>query len=427
MSAPPRVAVAVSGGLDSTALLHCTARLAARAGVEVHALHVHHGLQAGADAWMAQVAAQCRRWSRGGHPIAFHGRRIVERPAQGDSIEAWARRQRYLVLADMAIGAGCALVLLAHHRRDQAETVWLQALRGAGPAGLAAMPRMVERQGLTWGRPWLDQPREAVEAYARRWRLRFVVDPSNTDPRHARSRLRSRLWPTLLDAFGDAETTLGAVARRAHEAHVIIDEVAREDARMVTDERGLRVPAWAGLTVARQGNVLRHWLARELAGAVPESLVQRLLRELPALPTGRWPAGEAELGLHAGYLKRLIAVAAGPDTPMTIDLSRPGLHSLLPWPGSIQVEPVLQGGVPAVLLQRAELRSRQGGEQFQSHPRSIARSLKKQYQAQGVPAWRRDGPLVFAGDALVWVPGLGLDARVGSIPGEPRVQLHWQA
>ena len=191
---PARVAVAASGGLDSTALLHFTARIAARCGLQVHALHVHHGLHADAGAWMAQVARQCRRW--GG--ITFHGHRVQEQPAAGDSVEAWARRVRYQALAQMARAADCSLVLLAHHRRDQAETVWLQALRGAGPAGLAAMPRVVCREGLTWARPWLDQPREAIAAYARRHRLQYVIDPANGDDRYARSRLRSRLWPALL-------------------------------------------------------------------------------------------------------------------------------------------------------------------------------------------------------------------------------------
>ena len=156
---PPAVAVAASGGRDSTALLHATARAARDLGLEVHALHVHHGLVADADAWLERLEAQCRRWRAAGLPVHFHSTRLDGRPARGESVEAWARRERYQALAAMARHAGCALVLLAHHRRDQAETFLLQALRGAGPAGLAAMPRRAERAGLTWARPWLAQPR----------------------------------------------------------------------------------------------------------------------------------------------------------------------------------------------------------------------------------------------------------------------------
>ena len=423
MNLPARVAVAVSGGLDSTALLHCTGRLAARLGVEVHALHVHHGLQPAADAWQAQVAAQCRRWGSAGMPIHFHGHRVGERPAAGDSIEAWARRVRYRALADMARAAGCALVLLAHHRRDQAETVLLQALRGAGPAGLSAMPVQADRQGLTWARPWLAQPREAIEAYARRWRLSHVTDPSNADERYARSRLRQAVWPALTAAFGDADVALAATARRAQEARAIVDEVALSDLVQVSGGTGLNVTAWLALSAARRANVLRHWLLRAGVVAAPESLVQRLLAELPDRRAGAWPAGASPLRLHRGVLAVVPQAPAAVVEVIAIDLSRTGQHPLPPWPGAMRVDPVRQGGVPAALLRQAELRPRQGGEQFQAHPSGPPRSLKKQFQDRGVPAWQRDGPLVWAEGRLVFVPGLGIDARAAALPGQPRVQL----
>ena len=147
--APPRVGVACSGGRDSTALLHATARAAASLGLEVRALHVHHGLLPEADAWWRALEGRCRRWRRAGWPVAFCGARVPGRPAPGDSIEAWARRARYRALAELAQGEGITLVLLAHHRRDQAETVLLQALRGAGAPGLSAMPKVVVREGIT--------------------------------------------------------------------------------------------------------------------------------------------------------------------------------------------------------------------------------------------------------------------------------------
>lgn len=422
----PRLAVAVSGGIDSIALLHCTARLCAAAGAQVHALHVHHGLHADADAWMDQVAAQCRRWARAGRPVQFHGHRITERPAPGDSVEAWARSVRYDALAALAQQAGCGLVLLAQHRRDQAETVLLQALRGAGPAGLAAMPRQFQRGGLTWLRPWLDQPRVAIEAYARRWRLSFVQDPANADDRFARSRLRQRLWPQLQALFPDAETALSAVARRAQEVRALVDEVAAADAARAGDAQGLNVPVWLALSAARRAALLRHWLRLSLPGAVPETLVQRLLLELPSARAAHWPAPGASLWRHGDHL-----CAVPPREPVraearAIDLVRPGVHALSPWPGAIRVEAVATGGVPVVDLQGAQLRLRQGGERFQRHAAGPPRSLKKQFQDLGVPAWQRDVPIVEAQGRLVFVPGLGTDARVLARPGSPRVRLHWQ-
>jgi tRNA(Ile)-lysidine synthase len=392
--------------------------------VQVHALHVHHGLHADADAWMAQVAAQCRRWRRAGSRMPFHGHRVHRAAA--------ARRQRRGLGAPRALrGTGrhgaCGrlrLVLLAHHRRDQAETVLLQALRGAGPAGLAAMPREAER-----GRPDLGAALAAPAAQrhrglCRRWRLSFVADPANADDRHARSRLRQQLWPALTGAFADAETTLLAVARRAQEARAILAQVAQQDLQGVADGQGLRLAAWLALPAPRQANVLRHWL--HLLEPVPETLVLRLQAELPVARSGAaWPLGARQLRLHKGRLAVVAAAASVDATQRAIDLGRPGRFELSPWAGALCVEPVRAGGVPADALRHAELRARHGGEQFQARAGGMARSLKKQFQAHDVPAWQREVPLVYAQGQLVFVPGLGTDARALAWPGSPRVQLRW--
>lgn len=423
-----RLAVAASGGLDSTALLHCVHRLCLPFGIEVHALHVNHGLHPDAAAWQQQLRRQCARWSRPGAPLVFTATRLAGGPPKGESIEAWARHERYAALAAMARAQGCRVVLLAHHRRDQAETVLLQALRGGGPRGLAAMPREAERDGLLWLRPWLSQPRSRIEAYVRRWRLAHVEDPGNVDRRFARNRLRHAVWPALAASFPDAEAALARLARRASEAAEVAAVMADIDARQVLDAGVLLVGPWSALGPGRRANLLRHWLGGMLAGPVPESLVERLLAELPACLAARWPAGEHnELRLHRG---RLTVARASPDAPprlaeRAIDLGRPGVYAAVPWPGRFEVAASPSGGVPASVLRQARLCARHGGEQFQAEPAARPRSLKKQFQAAGVPAWERDGPLVYAGDRLVFVPGLGLDARARGGSGEERLTLRW--
>jgi tRNA(Ile)-lysidine synthase len=296
-----RVAVACSGGRDSTALLHCTLKAARPLGVEVVALHVHHGLMPQADAWLAQVRGQSRRWG-----AAFSSRRLQDRPAPGDSVEAWARRERYRALAEMAHEADCPLVLLAHHRRDQAETWLLQALRSGGPRGLSAMPRSAQRQGLTWARPWLEMPRDWIDAYVQRHRLAHADDHSNHDPRFARSRLRLSVWPALLEAYPHAEVALAGAARQAQQAAALADEVAALDLPAVQDGAGLNVKRWCELPPARRRNALRAWLAmlpEAQAAGVPMSLVDRLLRELPgARGASRWPTPQGALRLQRGVL-----------------------------------------------------------------------------------------------------------------------------
>lgn len=423
-----RVAVAASGGRDSTALLHATCRSARDLGLEVVALHVHHGLMPQADAWLAHVQRQCARWARAGMPVRFEAYRVTQRPGAGDSVEAWARRQRYRALAQLAKEQGADLVLLAHHRRDQAETVLLQALRGAGPAGLAAMPRSAVREGITWCRPWRDLPRSAIEAYVRRHHLAHVEDETNHDPRLARSRLRHEVWPALEAAFPEAEVVLGHVAARAHEAAQVLGDMAAQDlAACAPDGDALALAPWRALGPARRANALRHWLGARLAGGVPESLIARLVDELPGARTGHaWPAGHGLLRLHRGVCSLVPAVPAPDGGRRVVDLSATGVHAWPDWAGALVVEPSRRGGVPAALLARAELAPRQGGEQFQHAAGGMPRSLKKSYQAAGLGVDARTGPLVHVDGQLVFVPGLGLDARMVALPGQPRRRLSWR-
>lgn len=300
--------MAVSGGRDSTALLHLTLRLANATGLRVHALHVHHGLQAQADDWARQVRRQCQRW---GVPCTV--RRLEGAPAPAESVEAWARRGRYAALAGMAREAGSDTVLLAHHRRDQAETVLLQLMRGAGARGLAAMPAQAWRDGIHWLRPWLNQPRERIQAYVRRHRLRHVDDPSNDDPRWARNRLRQEAWTSLAEAFPAAEAALATAARRSADEARALAELAGMDASTVLDAGGaLLKSAWLALSPARQTLVLRHVLEAWTGQGATETLVRRLVEELPRCPSGAWPAPGGLLTLRGGRLRYAVQRPVGP-------------------------------------------------------------------------------------------------------------------
>ena len=421
------VGVAYSGGRDSTALLHATLAAAQAAGIEVVALHVHHGLHPHADAWLAHCRARCARWARAGRPVRFAFERLTGTPSRGESIEAWARAGRYRALAAMAHAHGCALVLLAQHRRDQAETVLLQALRGAGMAGLSAMPAGVSRDGIAWHRPWLDQPSQAIDAYVRRHRLRHIEDASNADPRHARNRLRRDVWPALLSAFPEAETALATSARWAQEARECLAELAAEDLARVADAQGLRLALWQRLSVPRRSNVLRAWLAMALDAAAPASLVQRLLHELPGAGPAAWLVGGVTLRRHRGRLScaSTPAVSSPAPPPVELRLLGPGRYELPGWGGHLRVARVREGGVAASALLCVQVRMRQGGERFQSGAGRPPRSLKKQYQAAGLPAWERDGPLIYSADRLVYASGLGIDARCIARPDEPQLTLEW--
>ena len=414
-SATPRtgdaVAVAFSGGLDSTALLHAVARAAT--GQRVIALHVHHGLQPQADAWAAHCENIARQLGAG-----FACARLSGSPARGDSVEAWARKGRHRALHDMALAAGADLLLLAHHRQDQAETFLLQALRGAGTAGLAGMPRQQWREGLCWARPWLDQPRDLIRAYAEQHGLCWIEDPSNADARFARNRLRQTLWP----AFPGAEAGLAQAARWAQQAAELAAEVAAADIAGLSTPEWLDLAALARLSPARASNALRAWLARRTAA--PASLVERLRTEWSPGAMLSWPAPGG--ALHA-YRDGLFWAADSLEPPPSalIDLSRPGLHPQPGWQGAWLVEPASHG-IPPARLTRLTQRARAGGEQFQRAPASVPRSLKKACQEAGLPPWRRRGPLLFDEAGLIAVAGLGMDARAFAEKDAPQLAVRWQ-
>lgn len=432
------MAVAYSGGRDSTALLHATAVAALeQPGLHVVALHVHHGLSAQADQWLTHAQAQCEAWARQGLPVSLVWRRLSLNQSAGDSVEALARDARYRALTEMAQEAGADTVLLAHHRRDQAETFLLQALRGAGIAGLSGMPSSADRHGIRWERPWLSQPRRAIEAYVAQHGLAHIEDDSNTDPRFARNRVRLTVWPALEAAFEQAEVSLAQSAARAADARACLEAwLAQSVVSLLvpgqTDD--LSAPALLELPLPHQRELLRHWFTTRTDRHLPASSVVRLTQELPSLvDTGRsilWRAGAFDVCLYRGVLVCRPAALAGhlsteAVAPVLLHIDGPGRHALPAWGGELVVSVVDSGGVALSRLAQVEIRSRSGGEDFQLGPNRPSRALRKQFQAQAVPEWERSGPIVFAQGELVFARGLGMDARVLAEPGEPQVTLIW--
>ncbi|MGL6111244.1 MAG: tRNA lysidine(34) synthetase TilS, partial [Rubrivivax sp.] len=183
-----------------------------------------------------------------------------------------------------------------------------------------------------------------------------------------------------------------------------------------------------GLSAARRTNLLRGWLALQHHAGIPETLVQRLMIELPRAHSARWPLGAGQLQCHAGMLRHAVDIApsvSSTERPLWVDLSRAGRHEVPGWGGAFEVWPVDAQGTSPQHLRHCELRPRRGGERFQRGPRTVPRALKKQFQAAKVPAWQRDGPLVYAAAELLYVPGLGIDARRHAEAGQAMLCLRW--
>ncbi|MES1161441.1 MAG: tRNA lysidine(34) synthetase TilS, partial [Rhizobacter sp.] len=180
-------------------------------------------------------------------------------------------------------------------------------------------------------------------------------------------------------------------------------------------------------SAARRSNVLRAWWKRQMGSGAPAALVARLLDELPTRRNARWPSEAGELSVYRGVLRCAAPLSASaPARETTLSIQRPGAYALPDWSGALHVEAVPDMGVPLAWLAHLVLRERKGAEQFQAGIARPPRSLKKQFQDAGVPAWERTGPLLYSGGQLVFVPGLGLDARVIGLPGQVLVTLRWE-
>ena len=270
-------AVAISGGADSTALLiACTTRWPGK----VHAVHVNHGLQAAADGFEAHCVMLCEHLH-----VPLVVQRVNAAHAAGESPEDAARQARYRALAEALHnnwGGHIKDMALAQHADDQVETLLLALSRGAGLPGLACMPAVAERDGVTYHRPWLDVPgaalREALRAVGQTW----VEDPTNANTRYTRNRIRAELLPVIEQAFPSFRQTFARSASHAAQAQTLLQEVAEQDLQFVGNPPAIK--ALQQLSEARQSNVLRHWLALEHSQASAAQL-QALLVQLKACTT----------------------------------------------------------------------------------------------------------------------------------------------
>ena len=423
-----RLCVAFSGGADSTALLAAAAALRSRHRLTLRALHVDHALQPAAPAMARAARATARRLAV---PC-----RVIAAPvtvARGESPEAAARTVRYAALqAQLAPGEW---LLLAQHQDDQVEALLLQLLRGAGVAGLAAMPA---RAGPLL-RPLLEVPRTELLAYLRRRSLPWTDDPSNADERFARNFLRRRVLPTLRERWPGIGAAVARSAALAAEARGLLACRAEEQLRDAHVGPSLAVSALRRMPAADRNNALRYWLEQR---GLPMPDQRRLLEiagpmlraRTDAQPSVRWPG--ARVRRHGGLLH------AGPDAPVqpTATAGQPRAPEVLHWDwlrrprlalpdGTVlELRPDAHGALAGAALPRrvtVEFRRPDGTVAGSAGGRRLKRLLR---EAAREP-WRRGAvPLLYAGGRLLAV-GEGWQAPQltsgAAKAGKARYRLWW--
>lgn len=398
---PERIWVAFSGGLDSTVLLRALAARRDQLPAPLAAVHVNHNLNPDSGRWAQHCQAVCDRLEL---PLELFSVEVTL--AGGASIEAAARDVRYdafheLLLAD-------EVLLAAQHQDDQLETFFLQALRGAGPHGLAAMPSVSELGRGRLLRPLLEWPRAALEEWARTENLEWLDDPSNADERFDRNFLRRSVLPLLKQRWPSAAQTISRSARHCAQAAELVDELAAADlARCGEGEQVLDVTALRQLNITRRRNVLRHWLEWLGFPRPSEKKLEHVFSDVLEAGPDAEPCVEwANVAVHRYrdilYAERKQAApATGEWTGHSFDLGEG-------W-GLLKKRPDANG-LPEG---RVEIRFREGGERLRPLGRDHHQELKKLFQEAAVLPWQRARiPLVYIDDVLAAVGDLWINADI---------------
>ena len=415
------VAVALSGGRDSFSLLHAAARVVPRAGGRVLAFHVHHGLSANADRWVRFCRDACAAMG-----IDLATREVCVARRAGIGIEAAARTARYDALAALARERGIAAVLLAHHADDQAETLLLQLLRGAGPRGLAAMSPSSEHRGVLWLRPLLALPRTAIDAYVAAHAIGYIDDESNADVRFRRNALRQTVIPALRSlAPGYPRPLVHAVSHQA-EAAALLDDLAAIDAGSACDGPTLARDVLRTLGPPRARNLLRWFLRRQGLRAPSSARLSEMLRQIVTARDDARVAiavEDAEVGLHRGrvhvHRTRPEAFLAHWDGESAIALPH----------GTLRLTPTQGSGIALQRLTRSPVTVCNGrpGERLRLRDDAPRRALADLLREAGVPAWERHGlPRIYCGDRLAAVADVGVDVAFAAADREPSLRIDWQ-
>lgn len=415
--------MAYSGGCDSHVLLHALAQCRRQIAVPLRAVHIDHGINPQSAGWAEHCRQVCNRLD-----IPLTIRRVDARPASDESPEEAARRARYQ--AFNALLSPGDWLCTAHHRDDQAETVLLHLMRGAGPRGLAGMRARSVLGGATLVRPLLSFDRATLVAYAHDEGLRWIDDPSNEDSAFDRNFVRLKVMPLLRQRWPSAARTLSRSAAHCREADELIHHVGVQDlAEVRGDADTLVISRLVALSPARQVRVLRIWLAglelpMPTAAQLSHIRTDALAAAEDATPCIQWPGAQVRRYRDRLYaMPPLVAAAGLSSTVLPWDLQHP---LVLPTGGSLVAEAVVGHGLSAARCRDNVLtvRFRRGGEHCRPMGGAHHRSLKNLLQEKGIPPWQRDRlPLIYIGEALACVVGVCVSEPFAAKAGDAAYDL----
>ncbi len=399
-----RVWIAYSGGIDSHVLLHLLATSDRCELKKLHAIHINHGLHPDSNTWTQHCSEIAT-----GLQVAFTNINVVVDNIASLGMEAAARQARYQAIQSAV--SEDDVILTAQHQHDQAETLLLQLLRGAGPKGLAGMANITKLGSAQLVRPFLAVSQTDIVAYATRHDLKWIDDPSNVETRWARNYIRHDLWPKIEQRWPAAAKTLSRSAQHCAEAAQLLDELAQIDIKTLVDIRNsLSISQLVRLNTARQRNVLRYFIGLHTSSLPSTICLEQILTEVchareDANPLVQWADVEARRYQDRLYIK---ASENSHDPKRVVTLSDLAPIKLDDDRCLLWQQGVGQGLSKATIESGLTVKFRQGGERIKLSE-SHHSSLKHLFQQWAVPPWLRDSiPLIYREHELIAVVGYGL-------------------
>jgi tRNA(Ile)-lysidine synthase len=401
--ATARIAVAFSGGLDSTVLLHST--VAAHGPENVIALHVNHGLQKIADNWVIHCSKVAKKFE-----VSFDFRLLSwdQDVSELSNIEAQARESRYEALAQMCEQHQATHLLLGHHQDDQAETILLQLLRGSGLPGLSGMgsQRTLDQSKIRIWRPFMDLTRAELEAYAHEYHLDWIEDPTNQDEHFTRNFIRLRVMPMLEIIQPQFRKSFSRTASHMVDAQYLLDQLADIDLNLIATESGLDMTSLLSLRyedTARSNNALRRWLFLQGLNMPSEERLSSWWSDLEKLKD----ASDHQLQwVHDGKHLRVWR------QKLTVNEAEVSLgHWVFKKVDPQSNEFGLAQDVYDIAVAKGVIheRERQGGEKIRIHPQQARKTLKNIFQELDIPPWQRFAKILCLDQEVLAVAGVGLN------------------
>ena len=413
--------LALSGGLDSCVLLHLLTNAKSSLGVELSAMHVHHGLSPNADTWASFCEQQCQHLQV---PFQVVHVQVGKNPNLG--VEAAARRLRYEALFNAVVAdTSPDFIVTAHHEDDQAETLILQLMRGAGVKGLASMAAIDPVRRLL--RPLLGITRQQLHDYAKLHAIAWCDDESNVNTHYERNFVRHTLMPILAGRSPAISSVLARTASHMAEANTLLDDLANIDAQTLVRENSVCVSGLSILSQARAKNLLRFWLARNHL-AMPHT--EQLAEILDQLLNAKVDAN-INIPLQHLSLKRFQqrVYLCRDQVAHDFDLVWNGEPYLdLPNGGQLIFKQVVGTGLALKFgMTKLRITNRDGGERFKPNELRPTRTLKHLLQEANIPPWQRTNlPLIYWHDTLACVPGIGIAHELQAHGEEVGLTISWQ-